>query len=256
MDDTKGNILSFWENLAVSKPVGKLVTHKDKNQVSIEMNTILRLLKKSDKLLDVGSGNGFATSIYAKKCLKTVGLDYSKSMIESARKAFQYKKLTFEKGDVLDLKYKKGTFSIVVSTRCLINLTSWEAQKKALLNIYNILNKGGRFILAEGVKQGRTNLNRLRKKMALPLMPRVWHNRDFDEDKLFPFLDDLFIIKQDIRFGVYDAITRVYYPACIYPKEPHFGKVYQLQAENLFYKLGSNILREYSREFCLELVKK
>lgn len=115
-------------------------------------------------------------------------MDYSKNMIESAQEAFRSKKLVFEQGDVLSLPYKKGLFSIIVFTRCLINITSWKSQKKAIENMHRILNKGGRLILAEGVRQGRENLNRLRKKIGLPVMPKVWHNLDFDEDKLFPFL--------------------------------------------------------------------
>jgi ubiquinone/menaquinone biosynthesis C-methylase UbiE len=249
-------ILKFWENLAVSKPSGKLVTHSDLNQVSIEINSILKMLNRNDVLLDIGCGNGFSSSIYAAKCSKITGVDYSANMINAANHAYKRKNIVFEEGDVLSLPYKEGSFSAAVSTRCLINLTGWNRQKKAILNISNVLKKGGRLILTEGMRQGRGRLNKLRNKMGLPSMPRVWHNFDFDEDKLMPFLSRHFIIKDDIRFGIYDVLTRVIYPAVISPKKPEYGTDYHRLAEKLIYLVDENSLRQYSREACLVLVKK
>jgi len=250
------NILNFWENLGNSKSPGKLVTHKDFNQVSIEINTILNLLNEKDKVLDVGCGNGFSTSIYSKKCLKVVGVDYSSNMIDSAKKAHKKKNLSFELGNVLSLNYKIGSFSVIVSTRCLINLPNWNDQKRAIHNMHKMLDKGGRLILVEGINQGRDKLNKLRVKMGLSSMPNVWHNLDFDEDKLFPLLKKLFIINRDIRFGLYDVLTRVNYPACIHPEEPKYGTNWHATAEKLYYSLGNNLWNEYSREVCLELIRK
>ena len=134
---------------------------------------------------------GFATSVYARKCRKAMGVDYSANMIESARKAYRRKNLSFNQSDVLSMDLGKNIFSAAVSTRCLINLTSWVAQKRAIKNIHNVLRKGGRFIFVEGIQQGRDNLNTLRNKMGLPSMPKVWHNVDFDYAKLMPFLKNL-----------------------------------------------------------------
>jgi ubiquinone/menaquinone biosynthesis C-methylase UbiE len=206
--------------------------------------------------MDIGCGNGFSASIYATKCSKVTGVDYSSNMIRSANLAFRRKNIVFEEGDVLSLPYKKGSFSAVVSTRCLINLTGWNKQKKAIANISDILKKGGQLILTEGMKQGRQRLNKLRNQMGLPSMPRVWHNFDFDEDKLMPFVSKHFIIKNDIRFGIYDVLTRVIYPAVIYPKNPQYGTEYHKLAEKLIYLVGEDELRQYSREACLVLVKK
>lgn len=250
------NILNFWENLGLSKSPGNLVTHNDFNQVSIEINTILSLLKDKDIVLDVGCGNGFSTSIYAKKCLTVVGIDYSRNMIDSANKAHKQKNLSFELGNVLSLNYKKGSFSVIVSTRCLINLPNWNDQKRAIHNLHKMLDKGGRLILTEGIKQGRDNLNKLRVKIGLSSMPNVWHNLDFDKDKFFPLLNKLFIINRDIRFGLYDVLTRVNYPACIHPEEPKYRTNWHATAENLYYSLGNKLWNEYSREACLELIRK
>ena len=256
MVEFEKQILKFWEKSGAAKPPGSLATHKDINQVSIEISIVQRLLSKKNTLLDVGCGNGFATSIYAKISSKTIGMDYSKNMINSAKKAYRNRKLDFEVGDVMSLNYKRGEFDTILSTRCLINLTDWNKQRLAIENIHRILNKGGRFILIEGIKQGRDNLNKLRVKLGLPVMPSVWHNMDFNENKLVPFLEGLFVIKQDIRLGLYDILTRVVYPATIYPRQPSYATHNHEIAEKLFYLFNYDLFRVYSREACFVLIKK
>ena len=257
MDKSVEKIFSLWEQLGVSKKPGNLVTHRDINQVSLEMRTISKLLNAKDVLLDIGCGNGFTTSIHAKKCLKTIGIDYSKNMIAAAKKTYENRKLHFEVGDALTLNYKKGAFTTIISTRCLINLTSWNKQKRAIFNLAETLDSGGKLILTEGIRQGRKNLNQLRQKLGLNPMPDVWHNLDFDEDKLLPLLGRYFILQQDIRFGLYDVLTRAFYPAGIYPRQPKYGTPFHSAAEKLTTLIkDQKDLRKYSREACLVLIKK
>ena len=51
------------------------------------------------------------------------------------------------------------SFDLVISQRCLINLSGWEEQQIALAEIARILNPGGRFIMQEGTLQSREALN-------------------------------------------------------------------------------------------------
>ncbi|MFH1189223.1 MAG: class I SAM-dependent methyltransferase [Candidatus Omnitrophota bacterium] len=256
MSGKANDILSYWEDRAISKSSGKLVTHRDAYQVSIEIKTILDLLNRSDTLLDIGCGNGFATSGYARKCRKVTGVDYSANMIKSAKAAFRRDNLDFKRSDVLNIGTIGRSFSAAVSTRCLINLTNWRDQKRAIINIHGILGRGGRLILVEGIKEGRRNLNVLRNRIGLPSMPGVWHNLDFDYARLMPFLKKHFIVRKEIRFGVYDVLTRAYYPASIYPEEPRYNTSYHSCAEKLHFLNNDGAFSEYSREICLELIKK
>ncbi|MFC1730164.1 class I SAM-dependent methyltransferase [candidate division KSB1 bacterium] len=250
------DIHNYWDEQAISNQPGELATHKDINQVNLEVNTIIKYLRDSDHLLDIGCGNGYSTFLYHKKCMKTIGIDYSMKMIESARKSYANDNLSFDVGDVLSLNFKNELFTVVNSTRCLINLTSWEDQKKALYNLHSLLVDKGLLILTEGIKQGRDNLNQLREQCELKSMPPVWHNIDFDEEKLFSFLDSLFIVKRDIRFGFYDVMTRVYYPALIKPQEPEYGTEFHRVAEMLQTIFSESMLNKYSRVACLILEKK
>jgi len=247
----KKKIRNFWEELGTSKPSGELATHRDNDQVALEIDTILQILHEDDYLLDIGCGTGFSTSVYAKTCKKALGLDYAEAMIESAKKRYQSDNLKFEQQDILSLDDRYGQFSMIVTTRCLINLTSWNEQKDAIKRIHNCLKPGGTLILAEGTKQGREALNVLRISVGLRALPTVWHNIDFDEELLIPFLADMFDIKKDIRFGLYDVLTRIYYPLTIAPDEPQYGTPFHRAARRMLKSLDNDPFLRYSREFVL-----
>ena len=253
--DTHTTIHEFWEKLAKSKPPGELVTHGDINQVALEIDAISSFLSEDSSVLDVGCGTGFSTVVYAQKCKEAVGIDYSISMIELAKLHHNLRNLKFQHADVLSLNKKYGRYSTIISTRCLINLKSWDKQKDALKRIHSCLMPGGNLILLEGSQQGRSGLNKLRRSVGLSDMPEVWHNIDFDEEKLIPFLMDLYSLEQDFRFGLYDILMRVYYPLFISPKEPQYGTSFHKLAYDLVKALNGNAYPEYSREFLMVLKK-
>jgi len=245
----------YWEKLAKSKPSRGLITHGDINQVALETDAVLSFLSGDDNVLDVGCGTGFSTFAYANKCKEIVGIDYSISMIRSAKEEYNLGNLRFEHLDVLSLSQKYGQFSTVISTRCLINLKSWDEQKDALRRIHSCLMPEGNLILVEGSQQGRAVLNKLRRSVGLSAMPQVWHNNDFDEDKLIPFLFELFSLEENLRFGLYDILMRVYYPLSISPKEPQYGTLSHKAAYRLVKTLNDNAYPECSREFLMVLKK-
>ena len=112
-------------------------------------------------------------------------------------------------------------------------------------------------ILAEGSAQGRAALNDLRVRSGLTAMPPVWHNRDFDETQLREFMDELFILEKDFRFGTYDVLTRVFYPRAIQPEEPKYGSAFHQSARLLSALLPVDAqLSMYSREFVMVFRKK
>jgi len=249
-------VKNFWEDCGSSNKAGGLVTHKDTDQVAMEKEVVCSFINTDDTLLDIGCGNGYSTNEYAKRCKSVVGLDYAQNMIDIAKKTHVSDNLKFEQLDVLNLNESFGKFSLILSTRCLINLMSWEKQQEAITSIHKCLSDGGRFILIEGSQQGRTALNELRVTSGLDAMKPVWHNLDMDEEKLKPFLKDMFEIENDIRFGLYDMLTRVYYPASIHPKEPEYGTKFHKAARTLSQTFSKDSVPQYSREFILVLKKK
>lgn len=219
----------FWNKRAALRdlPSGQ-VTHKDVWQHWLEIQTIGRYLRKSDRVLDVGCGNGFSTRIFLSLVKEIIGIDFSEEMISRAKEetkqdSFPGKAPTFYQHDVLNLLPSfLGYFSVVISERCLINLANFEDQKRAITNIASVLKLGGRFIFVEGSAEGRSRLNEIRKKAGLPKMPPVWHNIDFHERETLKFLQKNFILEDRIYFGMYDFLSRVVHPLLVDPEEPRY----------------------------------
>ena len=249
-------IKEYWEQRGLEEK--NIVTHRDDFQVEIEAETISKYLNKDDRALDVGCGNGYSTKKYARYCKEIVGIDFSKSMINTANNN-RPSNSSFIVCDILNFNLAFYLFDKVISTRCLINIPTWERQKQAILNIYNLLEDKGIFILAEGSRFGRNRLNDLRVKMGLKRLSDVWFNNDFEDDKLFEFLTKLFTIKYDIRFGKYDYLTRVYYPLVVGENNVEYNTEFHKAASMCEMKDKKYMYDEfwkYSREFILILEKK
>jgi SAM-dependent methyltransferase len=216
-------VKKFWETRAQDQSLTDAeATHQDVWQRWLEIETIRPFLRATDRLVDVGCGSGYATRLLAPLVRDTLGVDFSESMIGRAQAAAAgMPHLRFEVGNALDLDPAAlGTFDVALSVRCLINLESWELQQRAIENIARLLPPGGRFIFVEGLADGRRALNVLRTGMGLSEMPTVWHNVDFEESLLMPFLDRFFTIEARRHFGVYDFVSRVVHPMAVAPESP------------------------------------
>lgn len=258
---SKKKVKTFWQSKAKQKVKDSKVTHRDIWQKWLEIETIKKYLRKSARMIDVGCGNGFTTFEISPLVKEVVGIDYSDEMIKRASSNLKKKpkriskNIQFNVYDVLQLESSSfGLFNIALSERCLINLNSWSDQKKAIKNIANVLKPGGRFIFIEGLKDGREQLNRFRKKVGLKQMPKVWHNIDFVEKDLLNYVKRHFIVEEKLYFGVYDFISRVVYPLFISPREPKYDSMLNKTAARL--ALQSQEFSDLSRVIVLILKKK
>ena len=69
---------------------------------------------KNKNIIDVGCGGGrYSNALRLLKAKSVVGVDYSNDGIFTAKKNYKYKNISFKKGNVLNLKFKKNTFDIV-----------------------------------------------------------------------------------------------------------------------------------------------
>jgi ubiquinone/menaquinone biosynthesis C-methylase UbiE len=243
------NIKSFWKDRALNPNLAEEnVTHPDRYQRFLEIRVLLQYLPRGQRILDIGCGNGFSTAIFSKYANQIIGVDYSASMVERAKKKFgQLPNVEFEVQNVLDLRFPSMSFDIVICQRCLINLVTWEAQQKAITEIFTVLKPGGCFFLQEGTCQGRERLNQVREILGLSRMPPVPYNLDFDEEKLWPFIRQYFEIVEVRRFGIYDLISRVLHPLLVRPEEPLYDSRINEIASEIAAKLPG--VDELSREF-------
>ena len=74
----------------------------------------------------------------------------------------------------------------------MINLDSWENQKKSLEEIRRVLTPGGFFIMIEAFTDGWDNLNQAREVVSLTPIPQPFHNHFFDKAMFKVFIKDKF----------------------------------------------------------------
>ena len=203
-------------------------TLKDFNLRECEIRALIKYLREGALVLDIGCGSGYATVELAKRCKGLVikGVDYSEEMIESAnqllfRQETDIKeRVAFSLMNVLELNVDEK-FDFVLTERCLINLDTWEKQERAIHNVAGLLRDKGFFLMLEGTLQGLENLNRLRAKVGLDVIPVSWHNLFLDEEKLIDFIrekEGLALQEIDNFSSTYMMISRVVHPAIMEPR--------------------------------------
>lgn len=130
---------------------------------------------KVRKILDLACGTGHHSIFFAKSGYGVTGVDLSEKMLQIARKnAKGVSGVKFVKGGFLDFHPKlKDKFDAVICLgNSLPHLLSQKDLKKTLLNIYNLLNPGGIFIL-----QNR-NYDKILKKKIRFMVPNIVETQD------------------------------------------------------------------------------
>lgn len=117
-----------------------------------EFDDFARHIKDSDKVLDLGCGNGRFLHYIAKKKIEYVGLDISEQLIklaswrvrELAGCAAEYE---FVVGDLASLPFNDSSFDVVISIATLHHIPSKKLRQKSFQKIAGVLKPGGVFIM-------------------------------------------------------------------------------------------------------------
>jgi ubiquinone/menaquinone biosynthesis C-methylase UbiE len=188
LENKIGDIRRFWDEKARIFKTDPTATLGDSLLRDIEVREIIKFVDDGQTVLDCGSGNGTSTlQIARRRAVNLIGVDYSEAMLEMAEinleevKSLLRGHVRFEKGDVLNLTYKEGSFDTVITMRCLQNLPSFDLQKQAILSIKGLLKTGGRFLMLECSNDGLRKLNEMRRWVGRELLSPPWHNLFFDD---------------------------------------------------------------------------
>jgi hypothetical protein len=179
---------------------------------------IMRSIEAHSNILVAGCGNGHGFDIYSEFSCTPVGFDFSSTGIESALNKypqflFTVRDMTQQQDDLI------GKFNYVITERSLTNLSSRDIQRKTILLLLKYLSPGGKLIICEPYLSGYKSINLLRQ--SLRLSPLAFHdNAVFGDDDLFEGLP--IKVETTVTFGVYTLISRVIYPAMIFPEAPKF----------------------------------
>ncbi len=153
---------------------------------------------------------------YATRVRECVGYERSAELrARAARAAAGIPNLTVKAGDILaqeDWQDGEHGYDVVVTQRMLINLVSWDDQRRALETIHRLLRPGGRYVMIENTTDAAAALDDLRVGVGLAAIPQHWHNRFLDHDQLMDFMGGRFQLLRTYDFGLYYLLTRVYVP--------------------------------------------
>jgi|SaaInlStandDraft_2_1057019.scaffolds.fasta_scaffold00408_10 SAM-dependent methyltransferase len=180
-----------------------------------KISNSIKQIKKDhnvENILEIGCGNGYVLKKISKNIKSDfLGVDVNKKMIELAKKR-KRKELDFKVDDITNSKLKSEKYDIIFTERCLINLMSWELQKKAINQIYKLLKKDGTFIMLEAFTDGLNNLNLARKALGLKNIEPAWHNNYFVKKRFEKSIKMKFcFLKTSTTKNNYDNFLSSYY---------------------------------------------
>ena len=229
-------VRSVWDEFAQKYGMDRRASTPDAYLVDLEIRTLTRQIKNGDRVLDIGTGNGYtALKLAMKKNIYITGIDISQEMVSNASKMREkYSShikgnAQFEIGNILDTeflnRFQSDSYDVILTKRSLINILSWKEQKESISKFYKLLKPAGKYIMIEATVQGYENINRLRERFGISKTRIRWHNNYLDEEKLIPFLNSTF---QSVYFkdfsSTYYVGSRVIQPLLLKPfgKEPSY----------------------------------
>jgi len=209
-------IKNYWENRA-TEDSSEQSTTQDFYLREIEFNVLSQNIDKYSpgNVADIGCGDGRTTVRLSQKypAISFKGFDYSTSMIENAKAVLDssgIKNTSFKVSDIRE--GMSDSFDLIYTTRCLINLPSWELQKIAISNIHNTLIANGVYLMVENFIEGQSSFNEVRKKFGLPEIPIREHNHFFGRKRLLEYVNDLFDVQSEVNISsTYYLASRVIY---------------------------------------------
>jgi SAM-dependent methyltransferase len=178
------------------------------------------------QLLDIGCGDGTSTLRFAPHFERAVGLDYVEEFVARARDAALHEQVShadFHVGDATNLsalRERYGLFDIAISIRCLINLATWENQKKGIEEAARSVRPGGLYILSEGWQEGMDGLNDARQAVGLRPMALAPYNLLIRRTAFDAVVSQHFIQEAYESLGLYMYFSRVAQPLLVAPEPP------------------------------------
>lgn len=233
---TRENIRRFWDNEAAELGESPAATIRDLHFRTHELHTLLAVLPRGERLLDVGCGTGFGTLCLSRRAAETVGLDFSPDMVAWAQKLLSDPHyldalgrrhsplwpvgpaagwVRFAVGDVLALGGDLGTFDVVTGQRILINMPSHDDQLRALEQLRGRVAVGGVLYLVEATVQGHATTDAFRARFGLSPLEKYWHNRYVDESRFDSWERSGWLVKRVLAFDTYALLSKVVYPAAV-----------------------------------------
>ncbi len=148
-----------------------------------ELKNLNQYVKKGDKVLDLGCGNGRLFQAFNKD-INYTGVDLSKELINIAKQKYDSENIKFITTNALNLPFEKDYFDIVFSIAMLHHIPSKNLRNKFLKQVKKVLKPDSLFIVSVW------DLWRLKIFIRYKIWPMIfgWHPKGLDwKDVYIPF---------------------------------------------------------------------
>lgn len=223
------------------------VNFGDLGQRRLENAFIFFHLKPTDRLLEVGCGNGYLTDLVRSRVAHVDSFDFAENMIEAAKKLTGEINNRFFVDSILAGKNVAPPYDAALCVRVLINLANLEEQKAALANLASWLKPGGRLILIEGFLEGFEALNALRKQCGVEEFKPAKINFYSHFPDLQPEMERHFKVAHEWHSGMFDILTRVAKPMVEAGGADGALAQFNEQIAPLVLALNPDIFKQYAR---------
>ncbi|MFC1544784.1 class I SAM-dependent methyltransferase [Gemmatimonadota bacterium] len=237
----------FWNERAGKMKSGVAVNLLDTCQREMEFDYISRYLDKTQRVLEVGCGNGYSTSVFREQVKWVDAMDYSAEMVTRAKNETGETNNRFFEDSILEPRHIQPPYDIVICVRVLINLRNLDQQRAAVDSMASALESSGKLLLVEGFADGFEKLSELRAKVGMPPLTPNKINFYSRMSDLLSHAGKLFSIEGSFHLGSFDYLTRVVYPHLAGPDKVEHNSPMAARLTELARVFNSDGLEEYSR---------
>jgi len=219
-------IRAHWERLGKQFGTDLRATTRTPTIKELEVDALSRAIAtiraargRALSILEAGCGNGY-NSIHLAMTFtdcQFTAFDYIDDMVAAAcalRDQFCIEdRLTIFSDNVLKLNNVSGSFDIIITVRCLINLNTDTLQMSALSSLAQRVVPGGYMIMIENNLTTYDKQNRARASVGLAKRTPAKFNHFLDETVILPYLGQLgFDVETEDFASLHDIMLYVLLP--------------------------------------------
>lgn len=205
MSDNENFIKVVWDRQGAQFGESHEASWGDIEMIRLEVEQIASRIPPNSRVLDIGCANGFSTKLVADATHpeKLFAADFSESMVETASRVLNGvapSVRTFV-GDICAVDLPDESVDVCYTIRVVINLPTWELQKKAICECLRVCRRGGLVLLSEGFWEPLVRLNSLRMTLGLKPLEEHDFNRYLKQVRLMEWLTDLNLKFEIVEFS-------------------------------------------------------
>ena len=196
---------------------------------------------KDKNILDYGCGNGYGAYYLSKQANKIIGIDIDKNTINSCKRNYNQKNLSFQKINSFPLPFNDKHFDVIISFQVIEHI---KIVSKYLYEIKRILKEDGVVLI--------TTVNRKYRLLPYQMPWNPEHFREYSfkklKNELMAFFNEIVIKgvygKKEINAIEYRRMKKLKNPFIAYIYTPCMKILKKLLPTNITSRLEQKISRE------------